>query len=335
GSAATALILVLPGDIRIWTTGSILVSTALVLWGRYKTIEQVAVVLAVNLALASLAAAVSVFPKPEELASGVIPHIPPEVDYSDILPWLGFILSGAAGLMWYSYWIKAKGYGAAALGQEPHNRIDLGALGDRDRARLRGWLGQMTLDNSTAVIGTLVVTMAFLILGTELLRPRGLVPEENRVASTLGQLLGGVWGPIGFWFMVLGVFIGFWDTVLSDQDGFGRLFADGTRILLRRFGVEGRWIDERFLKKFFVIALVTVLPIALYLISGEPVGLLKLAGAIEAAHIPIVTGLILYLNSRRLPEGLRPSGPVFAATAVAGLFFAAFAVIYLFRLVSG
>ena len=75
--------------------------------------------------------------------------------------------------------------------------------------------------------------------------------------------------------------------------------------------------------------LFTLLPIELYLIFGEPVALLKIAGAIEAVHIPVVTGLMLYLNRRTLPADLRPSWFAFAMTALAGLFFAAFAVIYL------
>ena len=81
------------------------------------------------------------------------------------------------------------------------------------------------------------------------------------------------------------------------------------------------------------MVLLAILPIAVYQIFGEPVGLLKLAGAIEAAHIPIVTGLTLYLNHRLLPEELRPSKLTFATTAIARLFFAVFAIIYLFQLV--
>jgi hypothetical protein len=126
---------------------------------------------------------------------------------------------------------------------------------------------------------------------------RRLVPEENRVAEVLGRLLGGVWGPVGFWFMVLGVFIGFWDTVLSDQDGHGRMFAAGMRLGLERRGVRGRWVDETFLQKAVVVALVTILPIVVYLVAGQPVTLLRRAGAIEAAHIPLVTALVLWLQS--------------------------------------
>lgn len=55
-----------------------------------------------------------------------------------------------------------------------------------------------TLANTLAVAGAVLIAFAFLILGTELLKPKGLLPEENKVAETLGQLLGGVWGRVGF-----------------------------------------------------------------------------------------------------------------------------------------
>jgi hypothetical protein len=80
------------------------------------------------------------------------------------------------------------------------------------------------------------------------------------------------------------------------------------------------------------VTLLAALPIAVYLFFGEPVGLLQTAGAIEAAHIPIVTGLTLYLNHRMLPRKLQPSTFTFWATVIAGLFFAGFAVTYLLQL---
>jgi hypothetical protein len=96
--------------------------------------------------------------------------------------------------------------------------------------------------------------------------------------------------------------------------------------------VRGRLTAESLLRRLYVLVLVTLLPIALYLLTGEPVGLLKVAGAIEASHIPIVASLTLYLNRRRLPEELRPSWPAFLLTATAALFFAVFAAIYLLQL---
>ena len=189
----------------------------------------------------------------------------------------------------------------------------------------------MTLDSTVAVAGTFVVTLSFLILGTELLKPDGLVPDENKVAETLGNMLGQLWGPAGFWFMITAVFVGFWDTVLSDQDGFGRMFSGGTKILLKRFKKPG-WMTEENLRRFFVLILVTVFPVLLYLWMGEPVELLKIAGAIEACHIPFVVVLILYLNHKSLPAGLKPSMISFSFTLVAGLFFLLFATIYILQL---
>jgi hypothetical protein len=84
-----------------------------------------------------------------------------------------------------------------------------------------------------------------------------------------------------------------------------------------------------------VIGLLTVAPVILYLRMGEPVTLLKIAGVIEASHIPIVVVLVLRLNHKRLPRELNPSKFTFAVTAAAGLFFALFAGIYLMELMGG
>jgi hypothetical protein len=64
--------------------------------------------------------------------------------------------------------------------------LDPKALREDGRRRLRGWLRQMTLGTTVAVVGAILITVAFLILGAELLRPRGLVPAEDRIVDTLG-----------------------------------------------------------------------------------------------------------------------------------------------------
>ncbi|NEQ27490.1 MAG: divalent metal cation transporter [Microcoleus sp. SIO2G3] len=332
GAAATALILVTGGTVQLWTVIIILVTAAIVFLGQYDSVEKISSYVGVARTIAVVAAAVVVFPSLGQLGAGLVPQIPQDVQYQEILPWLGFMLAGAAGLMWYSYWVNARGYGAAALQQE--SAIDFSQNSRTDRQRLKGWITQMLLSNSLAVVGALLAALAFLILGGELLRPEGLVPKESQVAETLGRLLGDLWGSFGFWFMIAIVFITFCSTTLSVQDGFGRMFADGTQILLQGFGVrQGRWTNEKFLRKFYIVVLLAILPIAVYLCFGEPIGLLQTAGGIEAAHIPIVTGLTLYLNRRMLPEELRPSKLIFAGTVIAGLFFGVFAVIYLLQLI--
>lgn len=332
GAAATALILVTSGTVQLWTVIIILVTAAIVFLGQYNIVEKVSSYVGIGRTLAVVIAAIFVFPSIRDLASGLVPQVPQDVQYQEVLPWLGFMLAGAAGMMWYSYWVDARGYGATALKQE--QPLDVKQLNADQQQRLQGWISLMTLSNTLAVVGALLAALAFLILGGELLRPEGLVPQESQVAETLGRLLGDLWGSFGFWFMIAIVFITFCSTTLSVQDGFGRMFADGTQILLQGFGVRGRWTNEQFLRKFYLVTLLAALPVAVYLLFGEPVSLLQTAGGIEAAHIPVVTGLTLYLNHRMLPEKLRPSKFIFAGTVIAGLFFAGFAGIYLLQLTS-
>jgi Mn2+/Fe2+ NRAMP family transporter len=332
GAAATALILVTGGTVQLWTVMIILVTAAIVFLGQYDVVEKFSSVIGIARTLAIVAAAIFVFPNVRDLAAGLLPQIPQNVQYQEILPWLGFMLAGAAGMMWYSYWVDARGYGATSLQQE--QPLEVKQLDSEQQQRLQGWIQLMTFSNTLAVVGALLAALAFLILGKELLRPQGLIPQENQVAETLGSLLGNVWGPFGFWFMIAIVFITFCSTTLSVQDGFGRMFADGTKILLQGFGVQQRtWTNEKFLRKFYIVVLLAVLPISVYLWLGQPVGLLQTAGAIEAAHIPIVAGLTLFLNRRMLSGQLRPSGFTFWGTVLAGGFFALFAVIYLLQLV--
>jgi len=332
GAAATAIVLMLPGDPRFWMVMVVLTTMAILLWGKYGWLEKIATVMATLLISAAVITAITVFPQPGDLAAGLAPSLPSNVDYSEILPWLSFMLAGAAGLMWYSYWIPERGYGAAEQARENDTVIRPADLTGQDRKRLRGWINQMTIDTTVGIVGGLINVTAFLILGAELLQPQGLVPAENDVARVLGQLLGNAWGQAGFWFMVVAVFIGFFQTTLTNQDGWARLLADGMHIILQRFQVQGRWVNEKFLQKAFLIVLLTGVTAITYVIVGEPVGLLKIAGVIEAAHIPVVVGLTLYLNHRVLPEELRPSKITFGFTALAGLFFAVFAIIYVLQL---
>jgi Mn2+/Fe2+ NRAMP family transporter len=325
-SSATALALALPGDTTIWTIVAICSSTVLVTWGRFNTVEKLATILAVGLGISAIAAAVSVFPNVANLAKGMVPRTPPNVNYGEVLPWLGFMLTGAAGLIWYSFWIREKGYGM----KKRTDKINLHTLNDQQTNQLGQWIRQMTADTTVGVGGTVIVTLAFLILGVELLKPKGLIPEEEKVAEVLGGMLTHVWGPAGFWFMVTAVFVGFWDTVLSNQDGFGRMFGGGIHRLI---GSRYPRVTEKLIRRVVVVVLVTILPIVMYLFIGEPVQLLKIGGAIEVFDIPVLVALVIYLNYKTLPASLRPSRFALGMNVVAGLFFSAFAVIYILQII--
>lgn len=331
GAASTAIVVLIKLPLWIPVVVITLFTAFIIAAGGFKTIEKLTTILAITISLSILAAAISVGPDVKKMSEGFIPSWSQDTKVEEVLPWLGFMLAGAAGLMWFSYWTAARGYGAASLKKE--EPVDPSGLPAEQQHELKGWLTHMTIANTLAVTGALIIAFAFLILGTELLQPKGLIPEENKVAETLGQLLGSIWGEIGFWFMIGAVFITFVSTMLSDQDGFGRMFADGSAILASHTSLNKRWTNPEFLKKLFVMVVLAAIPIMVYVIAGEPVGLLKLAGIIEAAHIPVVTGLILYLNKKTLPRELQASKTTFWITVMAGFFFALFAVVYLVQLI--
>jgi Mn2+/Fe2+ NRAMP family transporter len=120
GAAATAVIVLV--DIPLWipAVAVTLLTTLLIAGGGFKTVEKLTTVLAIVISLSILAAAIATGPDMAALATGFVPGVPPGAKADEVLPWLGFMLAGAAGLMWFSYWTAARGYGAASVQpQEP------------------------------------------------------------------------------------------------------------------------------------------------------------------------------------------------------------------------
>ncbi len=330
GAAATAVVLFAPGGLKIWVLVLLAVTAPIIYLGKYQIIDKGASWLAVLISLAVLAAAISVTPAGEKLVGGLVPQVPENVKFDEVLPWLGFALAGASGMIWFSYWVGARSYGASALHPQKPFRVD--ASNEGDIGKLKGWLKLLTFSNTLAVGGALLIALAFLILGAELLQPKGLVPEENKVSEVLGRLLGDIWGKAGYWFMIGAIIVTFCSTLLSNQDGFARMFADGTHVLLRDKSVGQKWKDRDVLHKRYTLWVLTVLPAAVYLMFGDPVGLLKLAGALTALLIPLVAGLTLYLNHTTLPPALKPSRLTTWLNILAGVFFLVFAVVYLLQI---
>ena len=339
GAGATALKLLTGGGLPLLTLLTIALAAAVVGLGQYSRLEKIAAVLAGALFVAILAAAIGVTPDWGNLAAGLKPQLPANTNFAEVLPWLGFMLLGAAGMLWFSYWVQAKGYGAAATAPDaqntgrpvssPHDTLPATSAPPDDTAKLRGWTRQMTGTITLAVVGATIIALGFLVLGAELLWPKRLTPEQNQIAQTLGRLLGDVWGRFGFWFMISAMALTFVSTLLSSIDGYSRMLGEGLELVRR-----GRlhWLSPERLKQGLLLVVLSALPAGTYLLVGDPVRLLQLAGGIEAVHIPFVTGLVLYLNKKTLPPALQPSGVSFWGTVLAGLFFGGFALVYLLQL---
>ena len=331
GATSSAIILLLPGGFVPWAMVALGSSILLVAIGRYRGVELASIVMSLTITIALVVTAGLLFPAPAELVGGLVPTTA-GYDFGEILPWIGFMMSGAAGLVWFSYWLSARGYGAAGGERSDVKRtvsIEEGRqLSAGDVAESRGWIQLMTASTAISSMLILVLLVALLVLGTELLRPEGLIPEGNAVTGVLSRLLGDVWGPAGTWTMVLAALIAFWSTVITNLDGWSRMLTEGLSTMLHQFVPVTRGPSDRTLRLLLLFGLMGAIPAVAIVVRPEPVEFLILAGSIEAVQIPFVAAAALYLNIKTLPEALRPSRATVATMVGSIAFFTFFAGYY-------
>jgi Mn2+/Fe2+ NRAMP family transporter len=330
--AGSALMIALPGNQQVYATALILLSVILVVSGRYRVVEKVASLMAGVLIIIVIVTSFKVFSSTDAFLHGLVPGIPQNLDMQFVMPWLGFILAGAAGIMWFSYWVVAKEYGGPQLEDDDIVREQSDDELDRDViGRLKRWIKIMGNTAAVGVVGGGLVIVCFLILGTELLKPEGRVPQGIDVAKDVSTLLSDVWGRIGFWMLIISIAVALAGTILSNQDGWGRMFADATLILLApvfkrndarrqqdvntdKASVEDKhrsWWSKLVrsrskLRNAYAIVIGTIIPLIVFFLVRNPVDILTVAGTVAAVHTPVVVFLTLYLNMKRIAKPLRP-----------------------------
>jgi Mn2+/Fe2+ NRAMP family transporter len=356
GLAGSALMIALPGSQLFYGLLIMIVSAVLVVTGKYKGLERIASMMALLLVASGVITAIVVFPEWNRVVTGLIPQIPSDFDPYFVLPWVGFLLAGSAGVMWFSYWVTARGFGGEIEGQteagdkkqndEPHQTEP-----DTRQRWLRSWLITMGATALIGIVGGTIINISFLSLGAELLAPKGIVPEGIAVAEDLAKLLSEVWGRPGFWLLIVTITLALWGSILANQDGWSRMYADGTRMLLKRNQTRslqssenaavfkqklGKLITSRLLlKNTYVLAVLTAVPVILFLSIRDPVAILSIGGIISAAHMPVVVLLTLYLNLRHLPEGLRPGLVWSIIMVLVGIYYSFFAGFYFYDFLFG
>ena len=320
GSAGTVA---LGGPHWLYTLGLLACASGLVAFGEYDALERVSRYMAMILIALSVAAALSVLPSPATLAAGLVPHIPADFELAFVLPWVGTILAGSMGIVWFAYWTATHGYGGASTLSGEHHEDTAHDDADPTQAgheRLAGWLRLASRAALAAVVGGACVIVAFNVLGAELLAPRGLVPAGTDVARDLARLLEGVWGAFGFWALIVLTVFALGGSVMANQDGWSRSFADITLLLI---GARRRpaWLTRRNLKRAYALGVTGVAPAMVYLTVRDPVAIMSWSGVVAAAHTPFIVALILLVNRAHLPRGLAPGPLATCFLAAAGVFY--------------
>lgn len=360
GSAAGSF---LPGSMTIYALATVALCTLLTTTGRYLLIERISRVLAGALLVITVVAAALVFPGVSKVASGLAVSWPSDSNLYIIMPWVGTILAGSMGIVWFGYWTATRGYGGGLEGREKDEEIPDEAEAENRKAKIefqreelenyraRDWIGIMTKTAMLGVVGGAIVICSFMVLGAELMAPKGLMPEGTDVARDLTQLYADIWGTAGTWMMLAAIFIALGGSVLANQDGWGRSFADMTLILLREqrnsdspgiILTAVKWIEAKtgsptrerlFLKRLYIVVITGFAPALIIILFQDPVGVMSVSGIVAAAHTPFIVITALLVNQMRLPPALKPGWLTTIFMALAGLFYLGFGIVYFTRLI--
>ncbi|WMJ72094.1 Nramp family divalent metal transporter [Cytophagaceae bacterium ABcell3] len=329
--AGSTAITTFGGSPVVYAVVLIIACLALVLSGKYKGFEKATSVLGGLLVVIALITAIRVLPGTGALIRGTVPQIPYDFDITFVLPWVGFFLAGAAGLLWFSYWVASKGFGGSLLGEDGIQVLNHEEGLQKSDERLIKFGKWMKVLNAACLLGIVtgaLINFAFLVLGTELLAPEGVIPEGVEVAEDLTLLLSGVWGETGRWFLLISVFIALTGSIMSNQDGYGRMFSDTTLLLfghkLKRKSKTGygKWVSKKSnIAAVYSTIFSAFIPMMLYFWLEDPVTILSASGIISAIHIPFIVFGTLYINNRFIPVNLRPGRFSVALLWLAGIFF--------------
>jgi hypothetical protein len=264
-------------------------------------------------------------------------------DTSTLLTAVTFAGLGGFWTLFYSYWVREKGVGMAALrteaGVETQTQHETPALvagmvpadTNEARPRLRAWTRFLVVDSGFGIFGNIITTLLTCLLAYAVLLPKGLLPAGWEIATVQSEFFAlrwGTWGKLLF-LVVAAAFLG--DTWLSTADAVARVNTDVVRTV---FPAARRKSETRWYYIFFsILTAITCATMPL----AQPGALIVLSAVIGFFGTVVFSFAILILNHRVLPRSLpafaRPSRTSAAMLAVSCTAYLALATAYVWTLI--
>jgi hypothetical protein len=242
--------------------------------------------------------------------------------------------SGSGGVvnLTLSNWARDKGYGMsrhagyipAAIGGRKVNLAHVGFMFAPDpeaMRRWRGWWRLVQVDQwGVFCLGAILGMMLPALLYVTFL-PRGSDIQNLAISAALASAIGAAAGPL------LGLFIGFlgawllFKTQLDLLDGMVRVLTD---ILWTGSSRVRAWRGGDVRAVYYCVLGVVVLWAVIALRLAQPIVLLLIAANVAGAVFVIASLHLLYINTRVLPEHVRPPLWRRAVLVVMALFYGSF-----------
>jgi manganese transport protein len=305
GGVAQALSLIFPAvPEAVWVVPLFALTLYLLLGGGYERVEGLATIKVCLFTLLTCLCAVLLTRRSDlfswqEVAQGFRFELPAQ-GLASAIAVFGITGVGASELFMYPYWCVEKGYARYA-----GKRDDSPAW----QQRALGWIRVMNLDILVTMFIYTLATIAFYLLGAGILNKQGLVPKGSETIAVLSRMYTDTLGWWGVAVFYVGAIATLYGTIFAATAADSRVFSDLCRI-------AGYYEREDFrsrnqYRKVFVIVLSGV-PVVLYYVFRDPVGMVKLGGLAQACLLPCLAFSCLYLKYQRLPR-LAASGPLASA----------------------
>ncbi len=272
---------------------------ALLLSGRYSTVERFATVMVAVFTLCTVAAVVVLQWTPyrvtgAQLMEGFWPSTP--ASFTLAFAAFGVTGVGASELIYYPYWCLEKGYGRSV-------GAPTGAM-SAWLARARGWMGVMRLDAFVSLGIYTVATLAFYLLGAAVLHRQSRDVSDADLLPSLAGMYEQSLGPWSTGIFLVGAFVVLYSTFFVATASNARLLVDASTL----FGVIRPATDAA--RRRAVQVACVLLPLAsasAYLFWPRPVTLVLIGAVGQGLMLPLLAGAAVYFRHRRVPAGLAPS----------------------------
>jgi Mn2+/Fe2+ NRAMP family transporter len=293
-------------DDKIWAAIIAVITSVLLVVGRYGLIQSLATALVavftlmtvVNVAMLQNTHAWAI--RLEDMMNGLSFRLPPEdtpggkTALLTALKTFGIIGVGASELISYPYWCLEKGY-ARFTGHRDES--------DGWAARARGWMTVMRWDAWCSMIIYTIATVAFYLLGAAILSRTGLVPEDRDLIRTLNVMYEPVFGSWAKLLFLLGAFAVLYSTFFVANAGNARVFGDALRVI----GLGTHTSEAQRRRVTWLSGLLPLFCLTLYLIlPTTPAQLVLLSGMMQALMLPMLSGAALYFRYTKSDRRVTP-----------------------------
>lgn len=283
-----------------YSVGIAIVTSIMLLIGRYGVVQNVSTILVAGFTLVTV---FNVFALPyfsnadvgwDRLVHGLSFYRPARPDALQVaLATFGIIGVGASEVIAYPYWCIERGY-ARFTGKRDNS--------ENWAERARGWMRVMRVDCWVSMLIYTFATMAFYVLGAAVLHPKGRSPSREGLIRTLETMYSDVFGAWGGWVFLFGAFAVLYSTLFVATAGNARVAADGLGVfkLIKRDEKTRVWWVQ------FLCGTLPFMQLGVYMWSKDPVALVILSGLAQAFLLPLLGVAALFFRYKKCDSRIMP-----------------------------